>query len=156
MKSQVLGLIALCAGVLVYSQTLRNCEGGFFLDPTNNNKAFLCLDQAKKNPRIINGYAIEKVLALMIDREDNAWHQLSAISELRERLSYSMALAFKGQAEYEKSPRVHDITTVDISKTIDGGTFVLRLRTDSGKAVSLWLDGGDIRKSLRVRSVSTY
>lgn len=155
-------LLILAVAALACSQTKQQpigeypCAGGGLLDPGKNWKAFVCFDKDKKHPRIVNGYSVEQALALMMDRENNAWDQLVNISDQSRLLVDDMMRAREGRDEYGKSPRARDIRSVMITKTTDKGNFVIMLRTGDGVIASLWLNGGDIQKELTVRSVTPY
>lgn len=134
---------------------LRTCMTGMLLEP-GTNQPYVCLG-AGGSAHLKPGYSVDKAIGLMLAREDNAWKQLRNMSDLQERLGFSLLLAERGRAEYGKSPRIHDVTDVSISKTADkDSVFVIRLSTPDGRVASLWLDGGDYTKPLHVRSVSPY
>lgn len=132
---------------------LGSCHGEGFLD---GSKIFLCMDKGRSHPRIMPGYTAEQALVLIMAREDNAWKQLMAITDAQDRLDDMRERAKASRSEYGKSPRVHDIAIAQATKTIDTGTLVLMLTTADGVRASLWLDGSDLEKGLRVRSATNY
>lgn len=134
---------------------LRTCMTGMLLEPVTNTP-FVCLGSKGKAPHLKPGYSVDKAIGLMLDREDNAWKQLRNIADLQERLGFAILLAERGRTEYAKSPRAHDITDVSIGRTTDSREIVIQLKTADGRKASLWLDGGDDTKPLRVRSVTPY
>lgn len=146
-------LTVACAQNKVFGLDLGSCSGQGFID---GSKIFLCMDKGKAHPRIMPGYNTEQALILLIAREDHAWNQLMAITDSQERVDYIRERAKRSRDEYGKSPRVHDIATAQASKTMDTGTIVLQLTTADGQRASLWLDGADLEKGLRVRSATNY
>lgn len=136
-------------------QAQDSCQHGSLFDATG--KTYLCFDGPNSTkPKIVNGFSVEHVLELLLARENNAWQQLANQNEIGARQLYASIRAENGRKEYGKSPRVHDITDVTISKTLDTRQFVIRLQTADGVTASLWMDSGDISKNLHVRTATPY
>lgn len=125
-----------------------------FID-MKTGKDFACENRAGAI-RISAGYTAEQAMGLMRDREMNAWEQFKKLGDTYESFIFLTMRARDAKSEYSRSPRVHDVASVTVSKTQDTEFYVIRMSATNGRTISLWLEGGTEGLPFKVRSRTEY